>query len=171
MQIGGNGELKEYMQGGSETSLKQDCDKSHQALLDSMEDDEFSTEINDLSFSIYSWAFRNFEIGRIDTVSSSELSTSTITNLGGEDFFMYGSDQMTKIELTLTDIRIMDAYHLIESMMDTRSARSILKENTMFFENAAGKVNRIKIAGGQVQIKLLSNGKVKIISQSNHLGC
>lgn len=136
-----------------------------------MEDDEFSTEINDLSYSIYSWAFRNYEIGRIDTLSDSELSTSTITTLGGEDFFMYGSDEITKIEFTLSDIRIMDAYHLLESMMDTRSARSILKENTMFFENAAGKVDKIKIAGGQVQIKTMSDGKIKIISQSKHTGC
>lgn len=135
-----------------------------------MEDNEFSSNLNDLSYSMYAWAFNNYVLEQIDTLSESELSTSTITSLSGQEFFMYSSNVMTKVEFTISDIRIMDAYHLLESMMDTRSTRSILKENTVFFENSVGKVNKIRI-GDQIEIKLLGDGNIKLRCQSIHEGC
>ena len=48
LQICGNGQLKEYVQVGSEESLKQDCKESNQALLASMKEDEFAAELHKL---------------------------------------------------------------------------------------------------------------------------
>ena len=60
LPICGNGELKEYMQIGSEASLKQDSSKTNQTLLASMGDDEFETELHRLKME-------DARLGRITT--------------------------------------------------------------------------------------------------------
>ncbi len=136
-----------------------------------IEDAELTENINGLSYSLYEWAFNNYNFLGSDTLSDSEFATSTMNNLEGNDLFVYGSNEMARVEFTLSEIRIMDAYHLLESMMDTRSARSSLRESTIFYENAAGQLNKIKIGNGQVQIRELESGRIKISCQTIHEGC
>ncbi len=133
-------------------------------------DAEFSSDINNLSIALYTWAFNNYEFLKIDTLAKSENSITTVSNLSGNELFVHDSEQMMKVEFSISNIRIMDAYHLIESMMDTRSNRSILKENSVFFENQFGKVNRIKINGGLIVISEIA-GQIKISCQTIHQGC
>ncbi len=135
------------------------------------EDAEFASRINDLGFSIYNWAHLNNDLVNSDTLSQTEAALTTLTSLGNHELFVHDTETGSKVELTLSDVRIMDAYHLLESMMDTRSARAVFKENTTFFSGTDGKVNKLKVADGQILISKLDNGSVKISCHSIHEGC
>jgi len=136
-----------------------------------VEEMEFSSTIGGLSNALYNWAYNNYDFISADTLTDNEMALTTLSNLSGNDLFVHDTELMTRVEYTLENIRIMDAYHLLESMMDTRSARSIFKENTMFFSGADGNVNKIKIAGGQVSVKKLDDGRIKVTCQTIHEGC
>lgn len=136
-----------------------------------LEDAEFTASINGLSYTVYNWAHQNYEWKSTDTLTNTPMALTTLSKLGSHTLFIHDTEYTTKVELTMEEVRIMDAYHLLESMMDTKSARSIFKENTMFFAGADGSVNKIKIAGGQILIRTLDNGQIKVSCQTLHEGC
>ena len=136
-----------------------------------LEDNEFSSDIDGLSYALYEWAFNNFQFEGTDTISNSEFQTTTSSILSGNQLLMYDGNTMTRVEFTIEKIRIMDAYHLLESMMDTRSARSLFKENSIFFKDSSGQLNKIKIGQDQIEVKMLESGAIKISCLSTYMGC
>lgn len=135
------------------------------------EEMEFASTIGGLSQSLYNWAYNNYDLISTDTLTDNDMALTTLSKLNGNDLFVHDTELVTRVEFTIDDIRIMDAYHLLESMMDTRSARSIFKENTMFFAGADGNLNKIKVAGGQIQVRKLDDGRIKVSCQTIHEGC
>ncbi|GLR16805.1 SH3 domain-containing protein [Portibacter lacus] len=132
---------------------------------------EFASTINEISQAVYNYSFHKYPWIATDTLTDNEMALTTLSILGETELFVHDSEYMSKVEATIPNVRIMDVYHLVESMMDTRAARSALKESTMFFSDASGEVNKIKISGGQITIKILDNGSVKLSCKTIHEGC
>lgn len=133
--------------------------------------EELGSHYKDLGFALYNYAHLNFQNLGIDTLSENENSLTTSTVLDEHELFVHEAIGIFKVELTLNGVRLMDAYNLLENMLDSRSARSILKENSMFFRDRIGLVNKVKIGGDDLKIIKLPDGRIKISSQTIIEGC
>ncbi|WP_235296494.1 SH3 domain-containing protein [Portibacter marinus] len=133
--------------------------------------DELASSIEDLGYAMYNYVWNHFEFKGMDTLAQTNNSMTTNTKMGRHTLFMHETPSLTQLELTFEDVRIMDVYHLLESMMDTRSARSRLKENTIFFQGGDGKVNKLKIGDGQILLKKLDSTHIKVSIKTLHQGC
>jgi hypothetical protein len=136
-----------------------------------LEGPEFASTLGGLSESLYHWAYNNYDLISADTLTDTEMALTTVTQLGDNELFIHDTEMTTRVDFTMKDIRIMDAYHLLESMMDSRVTRAVFKENSMFFAGMDGNVNKIKIANGLVSIRKLDNGDIKVSCKTIHEGC
>jgi hypothetical protein len=136
-----------------------------------LQDTEFAATIGGLGEALYYWAYNNFDLISTDTLTDNDMALTTVTKLGDNELFLHDTELTTRIDFQMKDIRIMDAYHLLESMMDSRSSRAVLKENSMFFSGVDGELNKIKIGMGLVTIKKLENGEIKVSCKTIHEGC
>lgn len=132
---------------------------------------EFAATLDGLCQALYNWAYNNFDLISRDTLSDTDQALTTVTQLGSSELFVHDTALFTRVDLTLKNIRIMDAYHLLESMMDSRTGRTLLKENSMFYSGVDGEVNKIKIGMGQIIVKRVENGAIKVSAKTIHEGC
>ncbi len=134
-------------------------------------DTDFSADINGLSHALYSWVFNNFTPLGTDTILVNETSQMLAYNFNEGVLESYASPSLNKVSWQMDNIRIMDAYHLLESMLYTKKMRSVYKANTVFYTDKKGDVNKIKISDDLIEIKLERDGTVKVICKSIVEGC
>lgn len=136
-------------------------------------DYEFVQFDMDLIYPLESWAgLHLFETDVADTLSMENLSKVTHRYEGGDKMVRLNTGQIYKVQLYLTGIRIMDAYHLLEGMLTTKHEIEKLHDNSIFIEARDGTVQHVKInLENPVDIKKMDNGQVRISIHSTGHDC
>ncbi len=138
------------------------------------QDFEITDEADDLIFCLSSWAQYNLDIVLpIDTMNYDNGTEKTIRLFeDGSKLTTIDHDRKLDIKLDLTDIRIMDAYHLLESMIIDKKELQRFKESSIFIKNKTGDIDRIKIGlDNNITIKTAENGKIRITINYEEYGC
>lgn len=136
-----------------------------------LHDSEFSNDLNNLSYALYSWTFRNFVHLSTDTLINKTDSGMLVHHFSGNTLEVLNAPSLYKVEWIMKDIRIMDAFHLLESMMDTGTARSTFKTMATFYTDSGNNVNKIIIGGDQIVIKKQFDGSISVVCKTILEGC
>lgn len=117
----------------------------------------------DLLYPLESWSEINLGLDKSDTITAGTLRRVTDTFESGDKMIKTHKNDEYKIELYLTDVRIMDVYHLLQSMLDGKSSIELYKEESTFIENKEGDLYKIMVdLDNPVWIRKLSSGEVKV---------
>lgn len=125
----------------------------------------------DLAYAVEFWTRANFGATSIDTITDGETFVTTKYNLEREQVLRITErDLSSRVELQLQDVRIMEVYQLLESMIDSKNGKQVFKESSIFIEKD-GTIKHIKIdLGGGVDIRESYDGQVRVIIDQFH-GC
>jgi hypothetical protein len=126
----------------------------------------------DLIYPLESWVEVNLGEGESDIVEAGALKKVTDRYMGGEKLVRSQKNDEYKLELYLNDIRIMDAYHLLQSMIDARLRLQIFNDESTFIENKDGELHLVKVAlDHPVELRKLKSGDIKITIRSTNYSC
>lgn len=117
------------------------------------------------------WARSQFEATSIDTFVQSGSFTQVIYNFREHNLLKVKEYELsTRVELFLTDTRVMEVYQLLESMISDKKALKRFKDASIFIEDNA-TVNRVKInIDNPIVIKRIGD-KVKVTIDERIDGC
>ena len=123
----------------------------------------------DLAFPLEFWARANFGATKIDTMTDERTFVRTRYSLvNQQELVVTEKDLSTKIELYLQDVRVMEVYQLLQSMISVKDARKVFEDASLFIEKD-GTIKHIKIdVGGGIDIRESYDGKVRIVINSFH---
>ncbi len=128
----------------------------------------------DFTYAFESWMdYRFVQVQMSDTIIR-EDSHAKIIHYLENDQRMIQQDRpgYYMVEGVLSDVRIMDVYHLFLNMVPDKINRKYVSDQTVFLENPDQEVQEIKIQlDRQVKIKRLDNGQIKVRLYSPHYGC
>ena len=126
----------------------------------------------DFIYPLESWSDINLGLDRSDTISAGALYQVTNHYEAGDILIKRQVGMKYAIELTLNDVRLMDAYHLLISMMEDSRSISVFKELTTFIEDANGDLSTIKIdVDYPMKINKNKNGSITILAATNNPVC
>ena len=126
----------------------------------------------DLIYPLESWTEVNLGEFESNVVEAGALKRVTDKFIGGEKMVRSHKDDEYKLELYLNDIRLMDAYHLLQSMIDSKDRLETFKDESTFIEDGEGDLSKVKInLDNPVEIRKLKSGNVKIIIRSDNYTC
>ena len=125
----------------------------------------------DLIYPLESWADINLGESNSDTITAGALYKVTDFFETGDRLIKTQVDQKYKIELFLTEVRLMDTYHLLISMLDGYQSINTFKEVSTFIEDREGELYKVRIdLDYPVILRKLKNGDIKItISSQNYI--
>lgn len=108
-----------------------------------------------------------------DTITRIDgISKVTYTFHDGEKMVNSNHENFYKVDVYLNDIRIMDAYNLLQSMLVSKIDRQEFVHESVFIEERFGDLSRIKInTDNAIIIDKMPNGQIKISMYSPHTGC
>lgn len=134
-------------------------------------DFEFTQSDMELTYPLISWTECKYDIENVDTLTKGNINVLKYNYNNGVVLEKVLSNSYHKIDLVLNDVRVMDAYHLLFSMLSTKNANKIFKDQSIFIEDSLGELSEVKInLESPVKIKKVGDGKVKIsIVSSNYL--
>lgn len=127
-------------------------------------------ELENLTQTMVSYALANMKSSSSPDSSSNEYSHQVVQSFTkGEQLTQTYFDSGYKVELKLKGVRIMDAYHLLKGMLNTKSDRELLVENSIFIRDNQGKLGMVKVFGEDyIKIKKTNHGDVLIsVSATN----
>ncbi len=102
-----------------------------------------------------------------DTIVTEHQTTINYEFVNGATFAKIKQNDQIKTKLILTDVRIMDVFHLIKGFYLSSDEKQALDENTLFIKDKNGLVRLIKIYDNNYcEIKRLKNGNIQLIMQS-----
>ncbi len=126
----------------------------------------------DLIYPLESWAEVNLGGSNNDTIEAGALKKVTDRYIGGEKLVRSHKKDEYKLELYLNDIRLMDAYHLLQSMIDSQTRLETFKDESTFIEDREGDLYKVKVdLDNPVEIRKLKSGDIKIIIRSDNYMC
>jgi len=126
----------------------------------------------DLIYPLESWTEVNLGESESDTVEAGTLKKVTNRYISGEKLVLSNKNEEYKLELYLNDIRLMDAYHLLQSMIDSRVRLQTFKDESTFIEDKEGDLYKVKInLDNPIEIRKLKSGDIKIIVRSDNYIC
>jgi hypothetical protein len=126
----------------------------------------------DLVYPLESWAEVNLGENNSKTLEAGVLKKVTSEYVGGEKMVRSQKDDNFKLELYLTEVRLMDAYHLLQSMIDAKSRLEIFKDESIFIKDKDGDLYKVKIKlDNPIEIIKLKSGDVKIVIHSDNYLC
>jgi hypothetical protein len=137
-------------------------------------DFELCSEDMDLIYPLESYMDYHFFPQMEPDTSYSESDHTSVTHVFHEGYKMKreNKDGFYKLSVELPDTRIMDAYHLIQSMLTSKAERLTFMNNSIFIENPMQEVVQIKVKlEHPINIKKLKSGKVRISLYDNDDGC
>lgn len=108
-----------------------------------------------------------------DTVRKSDGSAKVVyTFQSGETMTTKNHEHFYKLEVLLNDIRIMDAYNLLQSMYVNNSDRKTYVDESIFIEEHEGEISRIKVnTENSIVIDKMPSNQVRISMYSPYTGC
>jgi len=126
----------------------------------------------DLIYPLESWTEVNLGLEHTDTLNAGTLSKFTSYFEAGDMLIQTHKNDEYKIELYLKDIRVMDAYHLLLSMLDGKKSIESFKDMSTFIEDRSDELYKISIdIDNPVWIRKLKNGDVKITVKTLNYLC
>jgi len=126
----------------------------------------------DLIYPLESWTDVNLGESTSDTVEAGTLKKVTDRYVGGEQLVRSHKNDDYKLELYLNDIRLMDAYHLLQSMIDSRNRLETFKDQSTFIEDKDGELYKVKInLDNPIEIRKLASGDIKVVIRSDNYSC
>jgi len=126
----------------------------------------------DLLYPLESWAEVNLGNSESKVIEAGALKKVTDRFEGGEKMVRSHKEDDYKMELYLNDVRIMDVYHLLQSMIDMRSRLEIFKDESTFIEDNEGELYKVKIdLDNPIELRKLKSGDVKVIIRSDNYTC
>lgn len=126
----------------------------------------------DLIYPLESWVDVNLGISETDIVEAGTLKKVIDRYVGGEKLIRSQKNDDYKLELYLNDIRLMDAYHLLQSMIDSRSRLETYKTESTFIEDRNGDLYKVKInLDNPIVLRKLKSGVIKIEIRSDNYLC
>lgn len=119
------------------------------------------------------WSEHNHFLDKTDTVEGNYNVKVIDRYTNGDLLKKVNAGNIYQVELILKDIRIMDAYHLLQSMVDNKPALETFKRQTVYIEEKdSSDLKRIKIKiDNPVDIRKLSDGRVRISIHSQEYPC
>lgn len=108
-----------------------------------------------------------------DTVRKEDGTAKvTYTFESGETMVTKNHENFYKVDVYLNDIRIMDAYNLLQSMLVHNSDREVFSNSTIFIEEHDDNLGRIKInTDNAIVIDKMPGNQIKITMFSPYTGC
>jgi|GEM_PF-461876 len=127
----------------------------------------------DMIYPLEQWANANHLLSSIDTSESTHITRVTEHYTNGLKLVRTNSGDIYKVELYLPTARMMDAYHLLQTMLDDEPQLRTFQNESIFIEQAdSDDLRRIKVKlDNPVDIRKLSNGTVKISIHSQEYPC
>ncbi|MEM9548157.1 MAG: SH3 domain-containing protein [Bacteroidota bacterium] len=126
----------------------------------------------DLIYPLESWVEINLGESQVDTVEAGVLHKITDRYIGGEKMVRSSKNEEYKLELYMNEIRLMDAYHLLQSMIDSKARLQSFKDQSTFIENRDGELYKVKInLDNPIVIRKLKSGDVKISIWADNYVC
>lgn len=126
----------------------------------------------DLVYPLESWADVNLGEKNSKTIEAGLLKKVTNEYIGGEKMVRSQKNDNFKLELYLTEVRLMDAYHLLQSMIDAKSRLETFKDESTFIKDREGELYKVKIKlDNPIEIIKLKSGDVKIVIRSDNYLC
>lgn len=108
-----------------------------------------------------------------DTILRSDgLAKVIYTFANGEKMVNSNHENFYKVDVYMNDIRIMDAYNLLQSMLVSKVDRQEFVNESVYIEERTGDLSRIKInTDNSIIIDKMPNGQIKISMYSPYSGC
>lgn len=138
-----------------------------------LEDFEKTIADGDLTYPLISWAEYHFEyMGAPDTVQANDHTILTHQMTGGAVMRQYEDTYLYKVELELTDVRIMDVYHLLKNMLAISPEVTTYEKETLFIKTKEVELDKITIdMDNPVEIRKIGEDKVRITVLTFNEGC
>lgn len=134
------------------------------------EPSELDVEKLSIPEQMYKWAIYNLDPDYVDEDSvHCEMEDSNHyleTFVNGQSIRMLLTDQIVKSILTLHEVRVMEVYHLVLSMIPTGHDYNEYVRNTIIIHNDQGAIKEIRIHGEtEVKITLVDSDMVRLSAQ------
>lgn len=125
----------------------------------------------DLAYPLQYWTRANFETQSIDTLSDEQTYLRTYYHLiNNQSLDIIDRDVTSTLQLHLKDVRVMEVYQLLESMIVPKTAKNLFKESSIFIEKD-GTIKHIKIdVQGGIDIRESYDGTIRVIIHT-YTGC
>ena len=127
----------------------------------------------DLIYPLESWVGVHLHaIGGQDTVTTDYYDQVTQVYESGDHLTRMNAGNLYKVKLNFKDVRIMDAYHLLKSMLNDKYEVDHFEKSSLFLANEGNNLQRIKIQlDNPVDIRYTSEGDVLITITSQEYEC
>lgn len=127
----------------------------------------------DLIYPLESWVGVHLHaLGGQDTVTTDYYDQVTQAYESGDHLTRMNAGNLYKVKLNLKDVRIMDAYHLLKSMLNDKYEIDHFEQSSLFLANDGNDLQRIKIKlDNPVDIRYTSDGDVLITITSQEYEC
>lgn len=118
----------------------------------------------DLIDPLEQWSDHHHVAEYIDTVDGYYMTRVTHNYTNGNKLSQINTADIYKVELVLNDVRVMDAYHLLQNMIEDKSALKVFQDQSIFIKGkGTDEVERIKVKlDYPVHIRKQRDGSVKI---------
>lgn len=125
----------------------------------------------DLLYPVEYWARANFGAEDIDTITDEITFHKTIYSLvNDQKLVVLEENESARLDLYLEDVRVMEVYQLLESMVATRAGKRIFKDSSIFIEKD-GTIKKVKIdINSGIEIREIYDGRVRVTIQT-YQGC
>ena len=127
----------------------------------------------DLIYPLESWVSVHLHpISKPDTVSTDYSDQITQVYESGDVLIQMNAGNLYKVKLELKDVRLMDAYHLLKSMLNDKYEIDHFEKTTLFLADDGQELERIKInLDDPIDIRYTRDGQVIISITSREYEC
>lgn len=126
----------------------------------------------DILYPLENYIDVNMELAHSDTSETLHKTRMVKYDDAGNKMVRIMDDNFYTMELYMSDVRIMDVYHLLMSMVPEKSGKKVFLDNTTFIENKMGNLSQIKInLETPIKIKMMENDQIKISMTTAEYHC
>ncbi|MDF1694455.1 MAG: SH3 domain-containing protein [Saprospiraceae bacterium] len=126
----------------------------------------------DLIYPLESWTDVNLGEYEQTEIDAGALKKLTYHFIGGEKMIKSQKGDRYKLELYLNEVRLMDAYHLLQSMIDTKERLEVFKNQSTFIEDREGDLYKVKVnLDNPIVFRKLKSGDIKVTITSDQYAC
>ena len=137
---------------------------------------EFEIAYNDMDIihSLESWVNYHYDMSlRPDTIVENEETYKTVHYFDNNQKLIK-TDELGyfRMDVYLSDVRIMDAYHLLLNMLPSKAEMTTFQNKSVFIEDVDGNLETIKInLDNQVVLQKTRSGQIRIKTYAQRINC
>lgn len=137
---------------------------------------EFEIAYNDMDLihSLDSWVNYHFDMNlEPDTIVQNDEVYKTVFYFDNNQKLIKTDEEgYFRMDIYLSDIRIMDAYHLLLNMLPSSAEMATFKNKSVFIEDHDGNLETIKVnLDNQIVISKTRSGQIRIKAYTPRVGC